>query len=223
MIKANLLVEKINQAVENVEFPFWEDGEENAYTGKMKMSGFISESRLDLIFETFEFSLSENVIQSLVYHISTEDILNFVISTEWHETIHIDVAKINFQKPFTIDLYDTFNLTLNSDQISLEHRLNREHLTPEALLFYIVDTVDDSFIFLTEQKLKALLSIQDSKLLFSTTSWEHPNFEAVMVDESKSVLDYPDIEAVIIGFENSSLPIFSGTNNNDWRLQYISD
>jgi hypothetical protein len=221
------LLNNLDLASEDFEFPLWECGEENAIVGAMRVSGFTSKLGVGLVFERLEYSLKEGFIQCLAFCIAT-----FPVG-DWIQGVNSVQVNVRYQedKEFTIGFGE---FQVNSRGQIFTVPLEREELisggyldsqaqapTPEALLFKICDTIPKNWLFGESSDLKEIFGMDDTaERLFFTEEWEHPSFDEIYGDEQMKPSTSRDLVTMAEALcSRNPSPKFSDTSNTSWRVQ----
>ncbi|NEO43625.1 MAG: hypothetical protein F6K55_05595 [Moorea sp. SIO4A3] len=220
------LVEKIDQAVENYEFPFWGCGFENSIVAKMRTSGFITDTGVALIFEKFEYFVADGFIHSVANCISTFSVTTWVnIGDSMRINLRCSESgefPVHFGTLQVVSHGQEFSVPLERDDLIDKEYLppNATELTPEAVLLKIGEVVPRDFLFSEPNYLKRIFGMDDNaRRVFVVEEWQHPSFDEVYSDgisPSKS----PDIrtmaETLCQGISTLQL---AGKPNTSWQAQ----
>lgn len=220
------LLLKLDAAAENYEFPGWECGEQNAFVGRMRASGFTSRTGVALVFEDFEYSLKEGVLQSIAFGIATFPVPTWI---QVGRSVQVDVSLTETQA-FPIDFGTTevqsrgrsFSVALEQEALIAQTYLapDADALTPEAVLLELCDTIPADWLFSSADDLKALFEMEEeAQRLFVVDAWQHLSHEELYGEEIKPS-SLPDLvamaEAVCTG---RSSPALVGIPNTSWQSQ----
>lgn len=219
-------LEKLDEARDNFQFPYWECGEENAYVGKMRVSGFKNNRTIALAFELFEFSIKENLIQSIIYFLTPEE------SDDWLQpgnSLSIQVNN-NEDDEFPIE-FGFLNVNVKGENYSVNldknHLLSKGYieddatsLNPAAIVLEIKDTLPNDSLFSDPGFIIESFELDsDTERIFCIEDWQHPTFEE-LYDEEKLPSKYPDIIALVTNLIDTSqqfTPIQE--TNTSWEKQ----
>lgn len=225
------LLERLDLAIDDFEFPLWECGEESAVVGAMRASGFTSRLGVALVFERIEYSLKEDVIQCLTFCIATFPIH---ISIQVGEAVHLNIKTfestqlpIDFGQVEVRSRDHVFSLSFEKEELISQNYLaaTEDQLTPECLLFKICDNTPKDCLFCEPDYLKESFEMDtDAKRLFCVDEWQHPSFDEIYGDAQLRAAGMPDVITMVealcsnrASFELSEVP------NTSWRVQCQSD
>lgn len=220
------LLEKLDNSAENYEFPFWQCGEENAFVAKMRTSGFKAEAGVALIFEKFEYFISDSFIQSVATCISTFPIPIWV---NIGESIKVNLRYSNADKfPVEFGVLKVksrgheFSIPLEKDDLRAKEYLQSDaiELTPEAVLLKIEEVVPRDFLFSEPEYLKRVFNMDEkTQRIFVVEEWQHPLFDEIYND-GINPSEAPDIKAMAEALcQGSSTPQLVGKPNTSWQAQ----
>lgn len=222
----NELLTQLDLAAENFEFPLWECGEENAFVGKMRASGFTSNKGKAIVFEVFEYSIKEGFIQSIAYCIANFSISNWV---SVGESIQLNMRSSQTEKlPFGFGRIEVksrerkFSILLEREELIAKDYLTPDayELTVQAVILQICDVVHSDWLFsIPDYLIRTFSMCEDSRRLFVIENWQHPSFDELYSDENKPS-DSPDIRAMVQALcSENSLPRLVNMANTSWQMQ----
>lgn len=220
------LLRAMDDAAEWSEFPGWECGFENAVVGAMRATGFTTDDGVALVFEDFEYSTKEALLQSVAYCIATVpvstpiqvgeaatlDLVPWVEADEPPETESVDVESRGTSFPVA---FDRDRLT---DVGALEAVTDR--MTAEGLLVSTVEQVPRDHLFSEPAFLRDAFDLGASaEQVFVVDAWEHPSFEA-LYGGGVVPSDAPDLVAMAEAVcANEADPDLPGDPNTTWQAQ----
>ncbi|MDJ0747114.1 MAG: hypothetical protein QNJ32_27750 [Xenococcaceae cyanobacterium MO_167.B27] len=230
MKSTDKLLNQLDQAVSEFKFPIWDiDEDSSAITGAMRVSGFTSSSGIGLIFESIEYTKTENVIQCMVRCFATLPVRDWLESGDgiyvpYDDMIDGETGKfiVDFGT-FDIVIRDKkFNVNLDKTELINEGYIDNksETLTKQALLFRICDTLPKDFLFSSLEFFKKAFELpEDTIILFSIDDWEHPSIEIYEDDDIKPS-NYEDIRVMVTTLEEKRTKLdLKGTPNTSWKYQ----
>lgn len=197
------LLAKLDSAAESYQFPGWECGEQSALVGAMRASGFASEAGAAIVFERFEHSLDEGVVQGVAYCIATFPVSEWVVvGRSVQVLVRLDSKgrfPIGFGTTEVTSRGRSFPVPLSRDELIAKSYLDPEsdELSPRALLLAICEAVPGDWLFSDEGDLKDLFGMpDDARRVFAVEEWHHPSFEQVYGEMVKPS-QIPDLAAMV--------------------------
>lgn len=221
------LIEEMQRAADQYQFPTWEDGEIGPPTGAMRASGIVTEDERFFIFEKVENSVDEGgIIQNVVMIVGKPDIREWVrIGNGISLEINDDQGKFDVQFGILPVLTRGEPLTLKLDREELIEGgylpAKARKLTGTALLYKVVDSIPRDLLFSTLKGLKELFGLPEgTQRLFVTETWHHPTTDDIYGEGELKPTDFPDllemVDALCEGRTKLNLPDEPTT---DWRYQ----
>ncbi|HBL12458.1 MAG TPA: hypothetical protein DD379_13835 [Cyanobacteria bacterium UBA11162] len=224
-----ILLNNLDRAAHQNQFPIWRDEEDLDFTGLMRVSGFRSSLGVALTFESIEYISAENIISSNLRCFATFPVAKWLCPGNG---VYIPYEAIN--DPETGEFIADFGLMevtsrganfivdLERDELIAGGYISEqsEHLTHQALLFKVCDTIPKDFLFSEPEFIKSEFGIELSSIyLFSIEEWEHPSIEIYTEDKKPST--YRDIKMIVEAVcSGNSNPKLIGIPNTSWRIQY---
>jgi hypothetical protein len=223
------LLEKLDSAISQGNFPDWSLDEDYSITGAMRVSGYTSSSGLGLVFERVDYTVRQGVIECVTFCIGTFETEPGILSGK---AVNIEVR--NSLGEFSVDFGTVkvpsrgreFDVNFERESLVNDGYLEPEAQvpTPEALLFKICDSLPKEWLFCEQNYLKEIFSMgKDAERLFFFEEWQHLTIEDVFEKEIKPS-DSPDIVAMVEALcSGNATPKFIGTPNTSWREQWKND
>lgn len=219
------LLEKLDSAINQGNFPDWSLDEDYSITGAMRVSGYTSSSGLGLVFERVDYTVRQSVVECITFCIGTFETEPGVHSGE---AVNIEVRNsvgefsVGFGTVKVPSRGREFNVDFARESLVNDGYLQPEAAapTPEALLFKICDSLPKEWLFCEQNSLIEIFSMgKDAERLFFFDEWQHLTIEDVFEKEMKPS-DSPDLVAMVEALcSGNPTPKLIGTPNTSWRVQ----
>ncbi len=227
---AAICVEKLLNALDlaaaEFQFPGWECGEQNAVVGAMRAFGFTFPSGAALLFEQFGYSIKEDVLQSLAFCFATSPVAAWISPGEGPIVNLRPNDQGELWLPFgEIEIVSrgrTFVVPFSKSELISEGYIDADASapTPEALLFRICDVVPREWLFSRPEHLKRVFLDEQSRFRFAIDSWRHPSFDDLYGDAERRPSGEPDICAMAEAIcRNRQSVELTEVPNTSWRDQ----
>lgn len=218
------LITIMDEAAVEYQFLGWECGDFSALTGKMRASGFNSAKGQALVFETFEYSTGEGIIQNMAYCYATFPIPTWVApGNSGVLNVQNDNGEfgINFGTIVFKSHSNEYAINLErSDMLAAGYLSSwNTPLSVDALLFKLCDTLPVNALFSSHKHLKQAFGMPaDVEHLFIAHHWSHPSYYDLYGEREIMPSEMPDLARLAEAVCKSQKMLTPFENpNTDWR------
>ncbi len=184
MESLELLLQALDAAAANYEFPGWECGQQNAVIATMRASGFAAASGVALVFEQFEHSIKEGVIQPTAFCFATVPTRRW-ISPGDGVSLFVGLDRDGRSPLVFGDLRvashgQTFVVPCSKRDLVTAGLIADEGAAPSAcaVLLRICEVLPREALFSPPDHLQRVFGLpDDAALLFALDAWRHPSFD----------------------------------------------
>jgi hypothetical protein len=219
------LLRTVDSSVYKGEFPAWDFDEEYAIFGSMRVSGFSSDAGVALVFEYVEYSILEDIIQSVAVCLATFPVpIHLVVGDAifigYEELLDPKTNDTFFGTIHPVSRGRTFDIQLDRSKLIQGGYLESEASKPSlsSILFMICDSIPTEWLYSKPDFIIQEFELgEDAERLFFTEDWQHLSHEEIYQLEIRPSTSTDIVALAEAVCQGSTFPTLKGVPNTTWR------